>query len=275
MTAQFARFIRPVPERTVRLAVNVAMVAVILWLLVVIGLQIWGNRLALNLNLPVQANLLPRERWTWFARGTQPEVAGTFGELPEASLRAELLGVVISGAQSTATMVLGNNQEAVYRIGDKLGSGVEIREVEPFRVIVWQNGQLKQIPLNKAGGDSRGDDAAILVETGQPDAKGFSLAGMFDAVPIRAERYGTGFRLRDLSDEFVALTELQSDDVVVQVDGKSMNEMMSDPTLWMGLMKETQVSVIVLRDGREEELSVNAASLSTRVLPRMGPQFKQ
>ncbi len=265
----------PFQETALRRATQVVLVILAIWLLTLIAMQLWVDRLSLNAELPARPPLQARERWSWFSGSQQPEIQGDYGELKNASIKAELLGVVISGASSTATMSVAGSSEAVYRIGDKLGSGVEIREIEPFRVVVWQNGQLRQIPLNRAGDDQSGDSSATVVSSTVSTGRGFSLAGMFAATPMKVENYDTGFKLRDLSPELTDLADLKENDVVVMVNGNSIGDMVEDPSMWMSLIKETSVPVVVLRDGEELEIYVNAASLSTRVLPRLDSRVNQ
>jgi type II secretion system protein C len=208
-------------------------------------------------------------RWNWF-RGSQPiEQISDVGELENSTLKAKLLGVIISGDMSSATLVFGGKREKVYHIGDKLGSSVTIEQIEPYRIIVKQDGKNKQILMAKA-------DAVIeteqSTETGaeQTADGGFAMANMFGAVPIRAGQYGNGFKLNKLSEEMKMLTDIENNDIVVNVGGMGVQELMADPKQWIKYSTETSLPVTVIRDGQPVELYVNAASLSAKMLPKFG-----
>jgi len=261
-----------------RRAVQVALLLVAGWLLVKLLLLLTGaNRLALHTELPAPPLLQARERWAWFAQTAAPEVQGNYGELRDASVKAELLGVVISKAGSMATMSLGGRPEVNYRVGDKLGGGVEIRDIEPFRVVVWQNGQLRQIPLNRAGGGQEGAVARPVLgsSSGHTAGKSFSMPGMFAANPVSVENFEAGYQLRNLSSAFTEVADLRENDVVVMVNGINIEDMVANPSSWTALMQETSVPVLVLRDGLETEVMVDAASLSTRLMPKLDSRLTQ
>ena len=57
---------------------------------------------------------------------------------------------VLSERTSSATIAFNGRPEKVYHIGDKLGSAIVIKQIQPFRVIVEQNGARRQIKLEKA-----------------------------------------------------------------------------------------------------------------------------
>ncbi len=208
-------------------------------------------------------------RWNWF-RGSQPvEQVAEVGELENSTLKAKLLGVMISGEISSATLTFIGKSEKVYHIGDKLGSNVTIEQIEPYRIIVKQNGTNKQILMAKA-------DAVIeteqSTETGaeQTADGGFAMANMFGAVPIRAGQYGNGFKLNKLSEEMKMLTDIENNDIVVNVGGMGVQELMADPKQWIKYSTETSLPVTVIRNGQPVELYVNAASLSAKMLPKFG-----
>ena len=208
-------------------------------------------------------------RWNWF-RGTQPvEQVAEVGELENSTLNAKLLGVMISGEISSATLAFNGKPQEVYHVGDKLGSSVTIDKIEPYRIIVKQNGKNSQILLAKA-------DTVIETEqstggTSQQAADGgFAMANMFGAVPVRMDGYGSGFKLNKLSEEMKMLADLENNDVVVDVGGTGVKELMSDPQQWIKYSAQSSLPVTVIRDGEPVVIYVNAASLSAKMLPKFG-----
>ncbi|MGB0449205.1 MAG: type II secretion system protein N [Porticoccaceae bacterium] len=208
-------------------------------------------------------------RWNWF-RGTQPvQQVSEVGELENSTLKAELLGVMISGEISSATLAFNGKPQKVYHVGDKLGSSVTIEKIEPYRIIVKQNGKNKQILLAKADTVMETEQSTDSA-TGQPADGGFAMANMFGAVPVRMDGYGSGFKLNKLSKEMKMLADLENNDVVVDVGGTGVQELMSDPQQWIKYSAQSSLPVTVIRDGQPVVIYVNAASLSAKMLPKFG-----
>ena len=105
---------------------------------------------------------------------------------------------------------------------------------------------------------------------GQTTDGGFAMANMFGAVPIRLDEYGSGFKLNKLSEEMKMLADLENNDVVVDVGGTGVQELMSDPQQWIKYSAQSSLPVTVIRDGEPVVIYVNAASLSAKMLPKFG-----
>ena len=103
----------------------------------------------------------------------------------------------------------------------------------------------------------------------ESSSQGFALANMFGAVPVNIAG-GKGFKINNLSSNVKALADIRDGDVVVQVDGLSVQDLMSNPMKMMTLSKANSVPVTVMRNGRQEIIYVNAASLSAKMLPTLG-----
>jgi len=76
--------------------------------------------------------------------------------------------------------------------------------------------------------------------------------------------------MNNLSDEIKILADIQEGDVVMQVDGLSIQNLLEDPTKWMSYSGSSSLPVTVIRQGQEEIIYVNAASLSAKMLPKLG-----
>jgi type II secretion system protein C len=208
-------------------------------------------------------------RWSWF-RGTQPIApVANVGELENSTLKAKLLGVVISGEISSATLAFNGKPQQVYHVGDKLGSVVTIEQIEPYRIIVKQGGINKQILMSKADNVIETEQSTGTME-GKAANGGFAMANMFGAVPVRVDEYGSGFKLNKLSEEMKMLADLENNDVVVDVGGTGVQELMSDPQQWIKYSAQSSLPVTVIRDGEPVVIYVNAASLSAKMLPKFG-----
>jgi type II secretion system protein C len=211
----------------------------------------------------------PPVSFNWFGGEVQAKqaVADIPKELATANINAKLLGVVIAGADSSATMKYSGALERVYFKGDELDNNTTIVEIQPYRIVVNQNGVNKQIVMEKP-------DAVITSEqgsaaTGDAASNGFALANMFGAVPVMAGG-STGFKINNLSTEVQQLADIQEGDVVTKVNGVSIRDIMADPSQWMQFSTSTSLPVTVLRNGQEQVIYINASSLSAKMLPNLG-----
>lgn len=211
------------------------------------------------------------QQWDWFGgekKATVVRVVQENQKLQDVKVDADLLGVMISGNDSSATIKFKGRQEQVFQRGDKLNTTLELVEIQPFRIIVSENGIKKQLLMKKP-------DVIIQSETvanpGRLDSssQGFALANMFGAVPVNIAG-GKGFKINNLSSNVKALADIRDGDVVVQVDGLSVQDLMTNPMKMMALSKANSIPVTVMRNGRQEIIYVNAASLSAKMLPTLG-----
>jgi type II secretory pathway component PulC len=264
---------RPASELT-RLAVLIALLVACVYLAVAIALQfISSNNTELR-----EISRVPSAQalyWNWFSSSSvvaEASMVEKHGELPEANMNAVLLGVMMAGEDSLATLKFGGKPEAVYRIGDDLSSGFRLIDIETFRIVVRKNGLTQQVLMKKPEGiietqQSMPTDSAAE-SSGQPQ-EGFALANMFGAVPVMAGG-GAGLKLNNLSAELSALADLQEGDIVLQIEGKSVQDLMANPAQWASYAASNSLPVTVLRQGQEEIIYVNAASLSAKILPNLG-----
>ena len=208
--------------------------------------------------------------WNWFSSdSTVVEAAGQdHGELPEANINAVLLGVMIAGDNSFATLKFNGKPEAVYHRGDDLNSGYQLLDIEPYRIVVRKNGLNQQVLMKKP--DSIIETRQVPDEqAAQQPAEGFALANMFGAVPVAAAG-GSGLKLNNLSSDITSMADLQEGDVVIGVDGASVQELMANPGQWANYSGNSNLPVTVMRQGEEKTIYVNAASLVAKLLPNIG-----
>ena len=230
----------------------------------------------------VESSRIETVRWNWFPapqteQAAQPLETGISEEnLANASIRAELLGVVISPWGSYAAISTSANPDGVYAIGDSIGNNVTLEAIEPARVIISQQGSRRQIPLNsitEAGSSTQGVDQSGLLELNESRAgqeQGFNLSGLLSAAPEMVPGIGMGLRLGNLSADLADLADVQEGDVLISVNGSAVSDMMSNPVMWQQFSQMTSMPVTIMRDGEQIELFVNGASLSEKILPQLG-----
>ena len=256
------------PVRRAVIAVNILLVLVSLLLLVSITLQYLEETESVE-PIPRTKSTVSSPRWNWFSGNQSVEQLPLeeVAELENASLAAKLLGVMISDGLSSATVAVSGKPEMVFHVGDKLEADVSLEKIEPYRIIVLESGVMKQILMVKSDTVIKTEQSSSA-KSGQTAEGGFAMANMFGAVPVRVDEYGSGFKLNKLSAEMKMLADLENDDIVVDVGGTGVQELMSDPQQWIKYSAQSSLPVTVIRDGEPVVVYVNAASLSAKMLPK-------
>lgn len=269
------------PVQKLLLLSNLLLAWVMAVLLVAMVMLLINDKPAANAISRTPAGAVTSLRWTWFngtatAAPIQEQV--DLNDLADADVKAKLLGVVLSERTSSATIAFNGRPERVYHIGDKLGSAIVIKQIQPFRIIVEQNGARRQIQLKKADSLIK-TEQTLSTSSGNGDRQnsgnkaadeGFAMANMFGALPVRAGKYGRGFKLNKLSNEMKSLADIEEGDVIVDIGGTDVQSLMANPAEWIKYSSQSSLPVKVLRNGEEVIVNVNAASLSAKMLPKLG-----
>ncbi len=208
--------------------------------------------------------------WQWFATAKVDQTRVATETLEEARLDAALLGIVHAADKATAILRMSGAAEKVYQVGDELQSGVRIEAIEPYRVVVMQNGRRQQISMIRMALPSEQGGTGSSTQTSAGLPPGFTLGEMFTAVPVGLDNQNSGLKLDALSEEMRQLAELQEGDVIVRVGNHDVQELMQNPAQWMLYSTNGALPVMVLRDGQESVIHVNAPALALRFLPALG-----
>lgn len=258
------------PQQLAAISITAALALLCLWLLIAIIMQTTSEPETPSpmARVPSAANL----NWNWFADDVSvadiDEVSQVISDqLANANINATLLGVVMAGDASSATLKVNNSPEAVYKKGDDLGSSSIIVEIQPYRIVISQNGANKQILLQKP--ESIIETEQVIPSARSAPEDGFALANMFGAVPVMIAG-STGFKMNNLSDEMMQLSDMQEGDTITHIDGVAVQDLLADPQQWITLSGSSSLPVTVIRQGQEETIYINAASLSAKMLPNLG-----
>ena len=162
-----------------RLAVVLVMALLSLYLVVMIGLQLQTAKTASSVVDRVAPGKMVA--WTWFGRQRVIAPVKTQTDLANAQINAELLGVMLSGASSSATLKFKGKPEQVYQMGDKLDGKLELVDIEAYRIVISDNGIKKQLLMKKPDVIMESQESDEDVDT---QTQGFALANMFGAVPV-------------------------------------------------------------------------------------------
>ena len=217
------------------------------------------------------AQSIRADSWNWFGEGkiiTKVETNRPDQKLPELKIDADLLGVMLSDSNSSATLKFKGRPEKVFKVGDKLSGSIELVEIQPYRIIIEESGVRKQLMMKKHDVimQSATSESASLSNIKQ---EGFAISNLFGAVPVKVGQ-GQGFKVNSLSSEVKALADIRDGDVILQVDGSFIQDLMGNPMNLMKLKSSSNLPVTILREGQEEIIYVNAESLSAKMLPALG-----
>ena len=270
--AYLQRSISGSPVQKLLLLSNILLAALVLALLIAVAKLFAEDEPAAKAISRTSTPAVASLRWNWFSgvAAIAPIVEVDSSNLADADIKAKLLGVMLSESTSSATIAFNGRPEQVYHIGDKLGSSVVIKQIQPFRIIVEQNGAKRQILLKKPDSIIEAEEAPEGYSDNEPEDEGFAMANMFGALPVKVDNYGSGFKLNKLSNEMKMLADIEDGDVVVDIGGTGVQALMSDPAGWIKYSSQTSLPVTVIRNGEEVVLYVNAASLSAKMLPKLG-----
>lgn len=196
------------------------------------------------------------------------------------TLKLRLEGVVASPEGGSYAMISGAGGDTLYQEGDKLGSaGVKLLSIKGDRVILDNQGSIEELAL-----DADSKTKFAWVESSDEPALEKHFEGTFSADLLQAgtssgfagEKSGEGSFLDRVSlsiiksergsiigyglsadPEVLALFNLQSDDVLVGVNGERMTSPLQALAMRHILRSATVLDLMVERHGRIENITIN------------------
>jgi type II secretory pathway component PulC len=189
----------------------------------------------------------------------QPGKSEPAQDLSEASINAELLGVISSGDRALANLRVNNGKETVYKVDDEIANGVTITAIEATRVVVRERGQLRSITLkslldNRSGGSVEIEAARVGSTT--------TNALPVTMTPVITQSGDSAMRIDSLGESVAELGVLQEGDIVTAISGQSLSALFTDPEVQASLLKAQTLTVTVDRDGQELNIDVDRETVN-------------
>jgi type II secretion system protein C len=204
--------------------------------------------------------------WNWFAAVKVQKVEN----IQPSRINAELLGVMIVGTKAIASISTPKKKSGVYRVGDKLQRGVTVDAIEDTRVVLDENGRLRELKLKAVFEQGIVTDKVTGVTSTSSSTAGAGLADMVSLSPVTLADKSTGIKLQRAHADLLAMGDMREGDIIVQVGKVAVSELMNNPVKLQALMSQTSVPIIVERDGQRQEIYVNVAALAEKLMPQLG-----
>jgi len=282
--------------RHTRLVIRVLNVLLVVWIASLIANLTWdvlspeeesGEAAVVPANAPVQANpdrQLINQLPGWHlmgvvARGSAPVTTSAPVDAPETSLKLVLKGVFSSDDQDNARAIIADprGKEEQYSVGDKLPGNAELSEVHPRKVILKRGGRYETLTLlqdKKPAGMARSKPAprrtAPQRSSSSPQERlrtvrenlrkrPRDLYNLVKATPKNdADGNIMGYELGPGRDPgLFADVGLQQGDVAIQVNDIKLDNPANSARALKSLQSGDAVSVIVLRNGQQQTLSLS------------------
>lgn len=202
-----------------------------------------------------------------------PEMAE---DLAETRLNLSLKGTVAANDQRTSVAIIADqtNEDKVYAIGDTITSGTTLHAVYVDRVVLNENGVLKELNLPRDFPTSAQpvrrnvanvtratpDESSIQAVVAQNVTK---LADVIRPTPYFVAGQQQGYRVYPGRDrkQFAALG-LRPGDLIKDIDGAALTDPQQAMEIFQNLGSADQVSVTVERNGQPEVLVLKTSQLS-------------
>jgi type II secretion system protein C len=204
--------------------------------------------------------------WNWFAAVKVQKVEN----IQPSRINAELLGVIIVGTKAVASISTPKKKRGVYRVGDKLQRGVTVDAIEDTRVVLDENGRLRELKLKAVFEQGIITDKVTGVTSTSSSIADAGLADMVSLSPVTLADKSTGIKLQRAHADLLAMGDMREGDIIVQVGKVAVSELMNNPIKLQALMSQTSVPIIVERDGQRQEIYVNVAALAEKLMPQLG-----
>jgi len=221
------------------------------------------------------------QQWAWFQAPAKPKpkkqvVTET---VTKARLNATLKGIVqLDDGNSVAIIDVGRKQDkSVFKVGDKINNSVTIEAIESRRVLIREQGQLRELVL---------EDKGIGLEVSEKQASGIAsheavgkpltqvaninapiLAGISF---VQTDNGDTGMSLGSINPSMLEGTDLQADDVVLSAGGTTVEQILASPMSYQSLMRTDSLDITVMRNGEEAIVNINPRSIAPNIMRMIG-----
>lgn len=214
----------------------------------------------------------------WHLFGLPAQADASAGET---RLALRLRGTIAASdpQQGSAFIADAQGREARYRVGDALPGGARLAAVYPGRVLIDHAGRRETLSLRGAAGATPADGARPAAAASSPDGGFLSgplafgapdfetlraqrapdlerLAEQANVLPVLENGRMIGVRVSAIDPALLDRVGLEADDVVLAVNGMSLDNPTALPALQNQLRAGGLITLTVRRGGRDLTLSL-------------------
>lgn len=167
-------------------------------------------------------------------------------------LKGELRGVVGYGDSAVVLISLSNNKEKIYKQGAALADGWVVDQIFANRVEITNRDEVQTLYLVK--------DLPTIKLPKMPKAETMNLESL--GLSIVDTNLGVkGVTLGSVDPELINGLPVMPDDVIVEVEGVSVMDIVNSPENYSNLLKETDLSLKLIRQSGSTMVSVSRMSI--------------
>jgi general secretion pathway protein C len=215
--------------------------------------------------------------------GVAPTAAGNGANAPQTSMPLVLTGVIAANDPRDGLAILGPSVSAtkVYAVGDDIPGGARLHAVLSDHVLLERNGLLESLALPHQAAGSAPPPSLSAAPTETPLARMQALVSRNPGIigdimrpePVFAGGKQQGFRVYPGRDReaFVRLG-LQPGDLVTAIDGTPLDDPARGEEILRTLGSSTEARVTVLRNGRQQDLTLDLAAVEQEAESLAGSQ---
>ena len=215
-------------------------------------------------------------QWSWFGDSNIRNLAATENsssdELQDARVNAQLLGVVITNFERVASIATPSDPKGVFMEGDEIADGVSLAEIQSNRVLVREQGILRQLRMSVYSTE----DQAVTRTQSQasrfalPAASSTEIEDQYDVRIVGTNEWGTAVKVDKIPDLARGSSALQPEDLIIRIAGNTIQALVRDTSLQESLMSSGALPLTVVRDDQPMEIVFNPAELPPEIRAMFG-----
>jgi general secretion pathway protein C len=191
---------------------------------------------------------------------------------PETQLRYKLRGIYFSetAEESNAIVEITVNNSQLYRIDDTLAANIVVAAIEREHILIDRYGKLERLNLEKPAiiGTQNGSNARATSTVSSTTDRNLlrnyrqtyannpmALAQRFQSIPVQQNGKNIGFKLKGLRGEkLLGKLNFQDSDIFTKINGIGLDKPFQALDALKSLTTANNVTVTILRNGREQTL---------------------
>jgi len=221
--------------------------------------------------------------------GPDPGSAVDAANAPQTRMALVLTGIIAGDDAATGLAILGESASSakVYGVGDALPGGARLHSVYSDRVLLERNGQIESLALPRqyAGGGAAPASPAEAPSSENPavdrvrrliSEQPGAISDVMRPQPVFAQGKQRGYRVYPGRNR-QAFTKLglRPGDLVTSINGTPLDDPARGQEIFQTLGSASEARVTVMRNGRQQDLTLNLAQVAQQAEAALGENAGQ